>query len=53
MQDITPFSEGDSQCRICNSFAFGVCDALRCDHIFASKEVLSAALLVDVHHLLC
>ena len=49
MQDITPFSEGDSQRRICKSFASGVCDALCSDHIFASKEVLSAVLLVDVN----
>ena len=53
MQDIAPFSEGDSQCRICKSSASGACDALRSDHIFASKEVLLAVLLVDVRHLLC
>ena len=40
MQDITPFSEGDSQRRICKSFASGACDALRSDNIFASKEAL-------------
>ena len=53
MQDIAPFSEGDSLRRIYKSFASGACDALRSDHIFASREVSSAVLLRDAHHLLC
>ena len=53
MQDIARFSEGDSQRGICKSFASGACDALPSDHIFASKEVLLAVLLVNVRHLLC
>ena len=46
MQDITPFSEGDSQRRICKSFASGACVALRSDNIFASKEAL---FIVNLH----